>query len=430
MHENQQTMRQTDKEREAEQGAFFTHTLPCGLRIICSQCPTQVVYCGLAVDAGTRDEADSESGMAHFTEHMSFKGTPRLSSRQVSARMESVGGDLNAYTGKEETVYYSTFLRQHLGRAVSLLVDMVLHSTFPQEEMVKEAEVVAEEIESYNDQPSELIYDEFEALVFGRHPLGRSILGQTERLRQLRTADMEAFHRRMYRPHRMVLFVLGRVDPRQVVRLAEKAVQDYGLKEATLLPGHRSAPTLTLPAQPVIRRSKDTHQAHVLIGAPSYAATDPRHTQLFMLSNLLGGPCMSSRLNVALRERRGLVYTVESSAVCYTDTGLWTVYFGCDPRDVKRCLGLVSKELHRLTDAPLSERALEAARRQLKGQIGVAQDNFESTAIGMGKRFLHYGTTRTVQQTFRELDSITPLQLQQTAQEIFAPERLQTLIYE
>lgn len=140
MHENQQTMRQTDKEREAEQRAFFTHTLPCGLRIICSQCPTQVVYCGLAVDAGTRDEADSESGMAHFTEHMSFKGTPRLSSRQVSARMESVGGDLNAYTGKEETVYYSTFLRQHLGRAISLLVDMVLHSTFPQEEMTREAE--------------------------------------------------------------------------------------------------------------------------------------------------------------------------------------------------------------------------------------------------------------------------------------------------
>lgn len=419
------------KEQNTAQQAFFTHTMDCGLRIICAQSPTEVVYAGIAVDAGTRDELENESGMAHFTEHMSFKGTPRLSSRQVSARMESVGGDLNAYTGKEETVYYATFLRQHLGRALSLLIDMVLHSTFPQEEMVKEAEVVAEEIESYNDQPSELIFDEFESLIFGKHPLGRTILGNTERLRQFQTTDMQAYHNRMYRPDRMVLFVLGQVDPHQVVRLAELEIKRYGIPTAIEdKPIPRVAPFYATPSIPVISRNKDTHQAHVLIGSPSYAATDPKHTRMFMLSNLLGGPCMSSRLNIALRERHGLVYTVESNTICHTDTGLWCIYFGCDPHDVKRCLHLVQKELHRLTDAPLSQRALDALRRQLKGQIAVAGDNFESRAIGMTKRYLHYGNTRTTQQIFEMLDAVTREELLQTAQEVLATERLQTLIYE
>lgn len=421
----------TKNEEETNQQTYFTHTLSCGIRLICAQCPTQVIYAGLAVDAGTRDEAEQESGMAHFTEHMCFKGTPRLSSRQVSARMESVGGDLNAYTGKEETVYYSVFLKQHLHRAIQLLTDMVLHSCFPQEEMNKEAEVVAEEIESYNDQPSELIYDEFESLIFGHHPLGRSILGNTESLRRYRTTDMQAFHRRMYQPQRMVLFVYGQAHPEHVVRLAEREIERLGIVSATEQPAPRLAPICNLmPQEPLLRRKRDTHQAHVLLGAPSFAATDPRHTRMFMLSNLLGGPCMSSRLNVALREQHGLVYTVESNTTCYTDAGLWCVYFGCDQKDVTRCLRLVHRELRRLTEAPLSPRALLTLKRQLKGQIGVAGDNYESMAIGMAKRFLHYGTTRTTEQTFRLIDAVTADELQQTAQEILQPERLQTLIYE
>ena len=429
LHEISEAMRQ--KEEATERQTYYTHTLACGIRIICAQCPTQVIYAGIAVDAGTRDETEQESGMAHFTEHMCFKGTPRLSSRQVSARMESVGGDLNAYTGKEETVYYSIFLKQHLHRAIHLLADMVLHSCFPQEEMNKEAEVVAEEIESYNDQPSELIYDEFESLIFGQHPLGRNILGNTESLRRYQTAHMQAFHRRMYRPQRMVLFVYGQADPTMVFRLAEREIEQLGITPATEEPAPRLAPLCNLmPQEPVLHRRKDTHQAHVLLGAPSYAATNPRHTHMFMLSNLLGGPCMSSRLNVALREQHGLVYTVESNSSCHTDAGLWCIYFGCDQKDVTRCLRLVRRELKRLTDAPLSPRALKALKRQLKGQIGVAGDNYESTAIGMAKRYLHYGTTRTTQQTFELIDAVTAHDLQQTAQEIFLPERLQTLIYE
>lgn len=274
------------EKQETEEQNFFTHTLDCGLRIICAQSPTQVVYAGLAVDAGTRDESDGESGMAHFTEHMSFKGTPRLSARQVSARMESVGGDLNAYTGKEETFFYTTFLRQHLDRAVRLLTDMVLHSTFPQDEMVKEAEVVIEEIQCYDDQPAELIYDDFESVIFGEHPLGRSILGRADRLRQLTSADMHAFHSRMYRPERMVLFVMGQIDPHEVVRLAEREMLRYGIEEPSAQPIPRLAPSFCLPpSQPIIHREKGTHQAHVLMGAPAYPATDPRYMHLFMLNN-------------------------------------------------------------------------------------------------------------------------------------------------
>lgn len=418
------------EKQETENQDFFTHTLDCGLRIICAQSPTQVVYAGLAVDAGTRDESDSESGMAHFTEHMSFKGTPRLSARQVSARMESVGGDLNAYTGKEETFYYTTFLRQHLDRAVRLLTDMVLHSTFPQDEMVKEAEVVIEEIQCYDDQPAELIYDDFESVIFGEHPLGRSILGRAERLRQLTSADMHAFHSRMYRPERMVLFVMGQIDPHEVVRLAEREMLRYGIEEPSALPIPRLAPDYApYPSEPLLQRKKDTHQAHVLLGTHTFSATDPRYMRMFMLNNLLGGPCMSSRLNIALRERHGLVYAVDSTTVCHSDTGLWCVYFGCDPHDVKRCLRLVHKELQRLTDAPLSKRALDALKQQMKGQLAVAEDSFESAAIGMAKRFLHYGTTRTMQQIFKSMDAVTPEELHQTAQEVFLPERMQTLIY-
>ena len=223
---------------------FTTHTLPCGLRIICAPCPTQVVYCGIAVDAGTRDEQTLESGMAHFVEHMSFKGTHRRTARQIINRMESVGGDLNAYTGKEETVFYSSVLKQHLSKAIDLLIDITLNSTFLQEEMNKEVEVVIDEIESYNDQPSELIYDEFEEICFPDHPLGRNILGEADKLRELTSQHMHAFHQRMYRPDRMVLFVYGDVEPDKVIRLAEKALADTDLAHPSysLMPLPRKTP--------------------------------------------------------------------------------------------------------------------------------------------------------------------------------------------
>ena len=406
-----------------------TNTLPCGLRVVCAPRRSQVVYCGIAVDAGTRDELQEESGMAHFTEHMTFKGTARRSPRQIITRMESVGGDLNAYTGKEETVFYCTTLRPHLARAIELLLDITLHSTYPQREMDREVEVVIDEIESYNDSPSELIYDEFESLLFAGHPLGRNILGEAEGLRQLTSTDMLAFTKRLYRPQRMVLFVYGDVEMKQVCRLAESHLQDLAVgpqPDAARTPF--TAPQTDAPQHVV--RQRDTHQAHVMIGTRCFGAEDPRQLSLFMLNNLLGGPGMSSRLNMALRERNGLVYTVESSLTNYTDTGVWCVYYGCDHKDVNRCRHLVQHELRRLTEAPLSGRAMEAVRRQLKGQIGASYDNAENVAIGMAKRFLHYGRTQTMEQLFERIDSLTPEQLWQTAQEVFAPQNLLTLVYE
>ena len=410
---------------------FTTHTLPCGMRIICAPSPTQVVYCGIAVDAGTRDEQRHESGMAHFVEHMSFKGTHRRTARQIINRLESVGGDLNAYTGKEETVFYSSVLRQHLPKAIDLLVDITLNSTFLQEEMNKEVEVVIDEIESYNDQPSELIFDEFEEICFPTHPLGRNILGEAPQLRELTSEHMHAFHQRMYRPERMVLFVYGDVDPEQVIRLTEKALTNSDLSHPSysLMPLPRTAPMPFSPAEAATTRKKDTHQAHVVIGGRSFGGNDPRHLHLYLLNNMLGGPCMSSLLNLSLRERNGLVYTVESNATCYTDSGVWTTYFGCDPEDVRKCCRLVERELQKLMDKPLSEQKLNAARQQLKGQIAVSYDNFESLAISMAKRYLHYGSTQTMRQLFNRLDALTPNQLWETAQEVFSPQNLHTLIY-
>ena len=413
-----------------EQPSFTTHTLPCGLRIVCAPGRTDTVYLGIAVDAGTRHELPGESGMAHFTEHMSFKGTRRRSARQVISCMEGVGGDLNAFTGKEETLYYCTCLRPHVRRAIDLLLDIALESTYPQEEMQREVEVVIDEIESYQDQPSELIYDEFESLLFPGHPLGRNILGDADTLRTFRSADMQRYAQRLYHPERMVLYVLGNVDPEKVVRWAEKIrARSYGHKSTPLLQEeHALIPNDPCDGSRIVRR-KDTHQAHVVIGAQAFGATDPRHLYLYFLSNMLGGPAMSSRLNLALRERNGLVYTVESNSVSYTDTGVWSVYYGCDEGDRARCRRLVLRELDKLTQHPLSQRTLDAARRQLKGQTGISYDNFENVAIGMAKRFLHYGKTLSRQALFERLDAITTEDLLTTAQTVFSPEKLLTLEY-
>lgn len=429
---------------EQHNNDYFTGVLPCGLRIVCTPSATDVAYCGIAVDAGTRDEYDDESGLAHFCEHLTFKGTHRRRAWHILNRMEAVGGDLNAYTGKEETVYYAAFLKEHIGRAIDLLADIVFGSVYPQQEMNKEVEVVIDEIESYNDSPAELIFDDFERMVFNGHPLGRNILGEADRLRQFTSVDVQRFAGRHYRPENAVLFVYGRVEPSQVMKEAERALKRVGvslLEDAPLKrvllednAGCGSSNTNVrgplpdyCPQQLVIE--KDTHQAHVMIGCRAYSARDPRHIALYLLNNILGGPGMNSRLNLSLREKNGLVYNVESNMTCYTDTGIWSIYFGCDVDDVPRCRRLVSAELKKLVAAPLSETALAAAKRQIKGQIGISCDNFESMALAMGKTFLHYNRTRDIERLFRKIDALTAAELQQTAAELFCPDNLTTLIY-
>lgn len=393
------------------------------MRLVCAPSPTDTIYCGIAVGSGTRHELESESGIAHFTEHLTFKGTQRRSSRQIITRIESVGGDLNAFTGKEETVYYCACHRQHLSRALDLLFDIVYSSTYPQSEIDKEVEVVIDEIESYNDSPSELIYDDFEAQLFHGHPLGRNILGDEQRLRQYTHDDILAYAQRQYRPERSVLFVYGNVSESQILRHIPTISMPH---DAT---PHPTIPPANTIAPGTYTYDKGTHQSHVMIGARSFGGNDPRHLALYLANNILGGPGLSSRLSLALREKSALVYTVESTLTTYTDTGVWAVYYGCDHHDVKRCQRLVERELHRLVDSPLSPRTLAAAKRQLTGQIALSYDNPESVAIGMGKRMLHYNRTLSLQTLIERINAITPEQVLEAARQVFNPERLTILHY-
>lgn len=404
---------------------YNTHTLSNGLRVIHAYNQSAVAYCGYAIDAGTRDEAEQEQGMAHFVEHLIFKGTQKRHAWHILNRMEHVGGDLNAFTNKEETVVYSAFLVEHFPRAVELLTDIVFHSTFPQAEIDKEVEVIIDEIQSYEDTPSELIFDDFEELMFPKHPLGRNILGKPDLLHQFKSQDALNFTGRYYRPDNMVFFVQGNLDFKRVIRLLEKAVSDI---PSTVTQRERKQPLDYMPRSLTLHR--DTHQAHVMIGCRGYDAHNSKRTALYLLNNILGGPGMNSRLNVALRERSGLVYNVEANLISYTDTGVFSIYFGTDQSDVERCIRLVHKELKRLREKPLSAAQLAAAKKQIIGQIGVAADNHENMALDMGKTFLHYGSYKGPQEVFGRIHSLTPQELWEVANELFCEENLSTLIYQ
>lgn len=401
-------------------------TLSNGLRVIHQSSDSNVVYCGYELNVGTRNEEPGYEGMAHFCEHVSFKGTKRRKSWHISNALESVGGDLNAYTNKEDTVYYAAVLKEHTARAIDLLTDIVFYSTYPQAEIDKEVEVICDEIESYNDSPAELIYDEFENLLFANHALGHNILGTAERVRSFKTADAQRFTQRYYRPENSIFFLYGDVDFKRVVRLLERATSDFTPSKPII------EPALNQPLPPnmpdFIEKNHGTHQAHVMVGTRGYDIHDKRRMSLYLLNNLLGGPGMNARLNLSLRERHGLVYTVESSMVSYCDTGVWAIYFGCDPKDVGRCLKLVRKELDRVIQKPLSDTQLRAVKKQIKGQIGVACDNRESFALDFGKSYLHYGWERDLNSLFRHIDEVTAESMQQVAAELMQQERLTTLV--
>ena len=406
---------------------YNTFTLDNGLRVIHLPSSSQVVYCGYQLAVGTRDELPGEEGLAHFCEHMTFKGTERRHALQVINALEGVGGELNAFTNKEDTVFYAAISKEHFMHAVDVLTDIVFHSTYPQQEIDKEVEVICDEIESYNDSPAELIYDEFENILFEGHPLGHNILGQADHIRSYTTEDALRFVHRHYHPANAVFFVYGDIDFKRLVRMLKNA--DFPEKAEG-----QGSPAMPLTeasqAEKTITRQRGTHQAHVMIGTRGYRYDDPRRMTLYLLNNMIGGPGMNARLNLSLRERRGLVYTVESTMASYSDTGLWSIYFGCDHHDVKRCLRLVRTELDRMMQKPLSERQLTAAKRQLKGQIAIACDNREQFALDFGKSYLHHGHERDLDALYRRIDAITAEQIQQTACELFAADRLTTLIFQ
>lgn len=405
---------------------YSTYTFPNGLRLICRRTESPVVYCGYQIAAGSRHERKGEEGLAHFCEHMTFKGTTRHNALQVINGLERVGGELNAFTNKEDTTFYAVVQREHIRKAVNLLTEIVFHSTYLQQEIDKEVEVICDEIESYNDSPAELIYDEFENIIFEGHPLGHNILGNADQLRTYRTADALLFVRRHYRPDNAIFFAYGDIDFRQLIRMLTTQQPVVSETAVSVSP---VAVTFSQPPQEMVLH-KSTHQAHVMIGTRAYSIHDERRMALYLLNNILGGPGMNARLNLSLRERCGLVYTVESTMVSFEDTGIWSVYFGCDPHDVRRCRRLVRRELDRLMQRPLRPMQLAAAKRQIKGQLAIACDNREQFALDFGKSFLHYGWEKDISRLFAQIEAVTADQLQQVSKELFAPERLTTLIYQ
>lgn len=408
---------------------YNTCLLPNGLRIIHKQLDSPVVYCGYEFNVGTRDEQKGEEGMAHLCEHATFKGTNRRKAIDIIRYLEQVGGDLNAYTNKEDTVYYAAVLGTHLPKAVDLLTDIVFHSTYPQAEISKEIEVVCDEIESYNDSPAELIYDEFENIIFAGHDLGHSILGTAEQLRTYTSDSIKRFASRYYKPSNAVFFAYGNVDFNKLVRMLTRATSDFADAKPNMedckLDGMARLPQY-IPTKKVI--DKGTHQAHVMIGTRTFSIHEEKRIALYLLNNILGGPGMSARLNLALRERRGLVYTVDSSMTSYSDTGAWSVYFGCDPHDISKCQKLVMTELQRVADKPLTPSQLATAKRQIKGQIAIACDNRESYALDLGKSYLHYGWEKDIDRLFAQIDKLTADDIQQVAKDVFAPEKLSVLV--
>ena len=445
---------------------YNTYTLDNGLRIIHLPSDSKVVYCGYQINAGTRNEEPGEEGLAHFCEHVTFKGTERRKAWHILNCLESVGGDLNAYTNKEGTVYYSAILKEHIARAVDLLSDIVFHSVYPQAEIDKEVEVICDEIESYNDSPAELIYDEFENILFKGSSLGHNILGTAEQVRSFTTEDALRFTRKLYRPDNAIFFAYGDIDFKKLVKLVGRALADddsgklaeedchadfadgadfsggtgFAGDENSITTeksvssvksvGPKNYPSVgeEIAGQTIVMQ-KNTHQAHVMIGTRAYDVNDDRRMPLYLLNNILGGPGMNAKLNLALREHNGLVYTVESTMVAYGDTGTWSIYFGCDEHDIKRCLRLVRKELDRMMEKPLSDSQLKAAKKQIKGQIGVACDNRENFALDFGKSFLHYGWEKNVDCLYEQVEAITSQQIQDVARELFDKNRLITLIF-
>lgn len=393
---------------------YISHTLPNGLRLVHYPSDSPVAYCGFAINAGTRDELPGEHGLAHFVEHMLFKGTEKRRAWHILNRMETVGGELNAFTTKEETFVYSVFLEEHFKRAFELQADLILHSKFPLRELEKETDVIKDEINAYKDSPSELIFDDFENLLFSNHSLGHNILGDEDSLEKFSADAGLGFMRRFYTARNMVFFSMGRVKFDNIVRWAEILMEESPQHEVEL---NRLPPEPLAPS--VVRFKKETHQSHVIIGSRSYSMFNDKRMPLFLLNNIIGGPGMNSRLNVVLREKNGLVYTVESNVTSYTDTGVASIYFGTDPKNKQKAIRLIERELDAFCQHLLPQKTLDNAKKQLKGQLGISTDNRESLFLALGKSFLHYNEYDSLPETFELIDAISSEDIRTVACEVY-----------
>lgn len=407
---------------------IYCHTLDNGLRIIHRQFPSEISYCGIVVNTGTRDEYPAEFGMAHFVEHMLFKGTKHRKAHHIMNRMENVGGDLNAYTTKEETYIYATFLQEYFPRAVELLGDIIFNSEFSQNQIKRERDVILDEIHSYDDSPADLIYDDFENLMFEGHDLGHYILGEPDTLNSFNTDNTRRFVNRQYHLDKMVLFSFGKTPFEKVVRQAEK---HFNIKHETteitsIETKERISPIKLNPLSKVLQ--KNTTQSHVIIGWNTLNMYHPQRYVLYLLNSILGGGSMNSRLNSSLREKNGLVYNIESNHTLYTDTGFLSIYYACDPSLRDKCERLINKELKRLMEKELTPMQLSVAKRQLMGQLGIAAENNENSALSMAKSFLHHNSYTPLDVLFSKINDVTSSQIMKMANEIFTSPEFE-LIY-
>ena len=421
----------------------FYHNLPNGVQIVHRKTTSPVVYVGIMVGAGTRHELPNENGMAHYIEHCVFKGTEHYTARQIINHIEGIGGEINAYTTKEETTFYAATLRNHFRTTLHLLAVMVLRPTFSKKETEKEVTVILDEIESYNDSPSELIYDDFENMIFEGCSLAMPILGTKKTLRRISKSPDIALNwmQQHYRPERMVLFVLGNVSTKQVLSAAEKellasspyrpiASSPITHSEASHSPQGVQYPIAAPAASNTRLYKRHTHQTHIMLGSHAYPIGHPKQLTMYLLNNILGGGSMSSRLYLSLREKHGLVYNIDSQAVPLSDTGYWNIYLACEPQHKEQCLELCHKELKQLRDLTLTSAQLQRALRQLEGQMAISAENQENNALAMAKQMLYHHHAPAWQETFAKVQKITPEQLQDVANEIFAPEKIYTLLYD
>lgn len=393
-------------------------TLSNGLRAVCRRAAGAVSYIGVAIGSGSRDEDAAHHGLAHFVEHTIFKGTTKRRSWHISNRMEGVGGELNAYTSKEETMIYTNAPAGYADRAIELLADLVADCTFPSDEVEREREVVIEEINSYLDSPGDAVYDDFEELIYAGSGLAHNILGTPDSVRSLTPADCRSFIDRWYTPANMVVYAADPGDPERVARMLER---HFGRLHFAATPHSRVLPPV--PPQFDEVKNKGGHQAHTIVGMRTFGRRDPRRFALFLLNNYLGGPCMNSRLNQQLREQRGLVYTVDSNVALMSDTGLLSIYFGSDHANVAKCRRLVARELDRLAQSPLSPRRFEGVKEQYCGQLTVSSDHRESSAMALAKSLMYYGEVHTAADTAERVREVTAEQMREVAEMLAAPTR-------
>ena len=404
---------------------IHTYRFKNGIRLVHRPNRSEVAHFGLMVHTGTRDELEHEHGLAHYMEHMFFKGTRKRSAFQIISRLEDVGGEINAYTTKEETALYASFLKQDYLRAIELIHDIFFHSIFPEKERMKEAEVILNEIQSYDDSPSELIFDRAEEILFPDHAIGRNILGSESSLSAFKNGALEHFQMENYATEEIVLSFTGNIHFERIRHAVEKYFSEIPLKAR-----QRNRMTPKVSAGMKLVEKRNTFQKHCLLAGEAYPLPDRKRLQLYLLNNILGGPGMNSRLNMALRERRGYSYSAESHYAPYTDTGAMMVYFSCDPERFQQCLHVTREEIKKLRTKRITDNRLEYARKQLIGQLAISYESNEHLMLTTGKRILVFNQVNSLEEIRKELSEINALHLLETANEVLSPENFNTLIFE